>query len=282
MTDHDGDWTTFFRLTMASLFMEGATRAIMMDRRRLRSKEGNVKTKEFIRTVGFSLITLSIGLLLLKSSATGQAAGQGYLSDDEIQKEIDRGRTTGTDVAKRLKKCDFNIGVPFGILGGTDAIFLTERDLIALASLRATSPVVFMPVGQPPSVGDVKQWPNPGAIHVILRYYEVKGVIQPGTKVKDVIQPGTKFVAPAIHMTMAADGLEVQPLRNSAPPQLGAFPGESHGYSGPTPKGNSYETVNFQYWFAFDIPRGARKLTATVIFPDGRKEFKTFAASKLK
>ena len=204
--------------------------------------------------------------------AAGQAR-QSSLSDEAIQKAIDSGRATKAKVlwkgieknhAVRINRQSVADSV------GKTAIFLADRDLIALAASDAVRRHRVL------SVDEVKQWPNRGATHVLL-------VAEAGgTYIGNL----PKWQAPAVHMTITVDGHEIQPLSESAAEKteaelLASQTGVVSGTDKPLYESAFYGVARSRTWFSFDIPDGAR-LTVTVISADGHEKHKDFDASKLK
>jgi len=236
----------------------------------------------------WSILVLSILLSLgvctgqnqpAADGATAQAAKEGYLPDDEIQKEIDRWRhiDKNSPIVPKQRLITINRLKAFGHAPGEEALFLNQRDLIALASLYV-NPQPFLGGNdmrwRPVTVAEVKHWPNPGATHVILRIW----ASALGTKSGQLIQ------VPPVRMSLQADGRELPALSDSAPPQLGPFPTGGTGTQGSSwsPESSRLPIVVFKYWFAFDIPPDAKNLTATVVLPGGKNNQVTFDASRIK
>jgi hypothetical protein len=210
--------------------------------------------------------------------AAGQT-GQSFLSDDAIQKAIDSGRATKAQAlwksieknhAVRINRQSFADSV------GKTAIFLADRDLIALAAADAARRHRVL------SVDEVKQWPDFGATHVLL--VAVAG----GMYIANL----PKWQAPAVHMTITVDGREIQPLSESATErsETTLFPSQTGVVSR---SGNVvtytrlyesalYDVAHSRTWFSFDIPPDGARLTVTVISADGHEKHKDFDASMLK
>ena len=142
-------------------------------------------------------------LLQILLASVSIAAGQGPLPDEAIQKAIDLGRSTKTPALWKNVEKNHSVRInrqTFADSVGKTAIFLTDRDLVAFAASDAARRHRSL------TVDEVKQWPNLGAIHVLL-VAEAGGMY---------IANLPKWQAPAVHMTITADGTEIQPLSESA------------------------------------------------------------------
>ncbi len=192
---------------------------------------------------------------------TTALAGQNTLSDAAIQKAIDSGRTLKSQALWKNIEKSRSVRInrqTFADSVGKKAIFLTDQDLIALAASDAARRHRTL------RVEEVKQWPNLGATHVIL-VAEAGGMY---------IANLPKWQAPAVHMTITADGNEIQPLSESDTER-----GESKLFLNDSV---IYDVAHSRTWFAFYIPPGAVSLTVTVISYDGHEKHKDFDAAVLK
>jgi len=204
---------------------------------------------------------------------------QSSLSHDAIQKAIDSGRATKTQVIWKSIEKNHAVRInrqSFADTVGKTAIFLTDRDLIALAASDAARRHRIL------SVAEVKLWPNLGATHVLL-VAEAGGMY---------IANLPKWQAPAVHMTITVDGREIQPLSESVtersetklfPSQTGVVSrsGNVVTYT-PLYESAFYDVARSRTWFSFDIPPDATRLTVTVISAEGHEKHKDFDAFKLK
>ncbi len=139
----------------------------------------------------FFLCTLLLGICV--------ARAQDVLSDEEIQKAIDSGRTTKAQTL--WKNLENGHAVQINRITivdqvGKQAVFLNDLDLIALVASDATRRHSVL------QVVDVGRWRNLGATHVILvarvETRNTLGLLE--------------WQSPAVHMTIKADGSEIQPL----------------------------------------------------------------------
>lgn len=208
-----------------------------------------------------------------------EQVGQISLSDEAIQKAIDSGRATNARALWKIVDKNHAVRInrqSFADSVGKRAIFLTDRDLIALAASEASRRHRIL------SVAEVKQWPNLGTTHVLL-VAEAGGIY---------IANLPKWQAPAVHMTITVDGREIQPLSESAtertetqllPSQTGV-PSRSGNIVTYTPLYESavYDVARSRTWFSFAIPPNAKTLMVTVISADGHEKHKDFDASMLK
>ena len=184
------------------------------------------------------------------------AGGQNIPSDAEIQNAIDTGSTTKPQTLwKNIKS---NRGVVINRITivdqvGKQAVFMSDLDLIASAASDAARRHSVL------RVGEVKQWSNLGATHVVLiarvETRNALGILE--------------WQAPAVHMIITADGNEIQPLSES--------PSESSETRNLFVANAESQTV-----FDFHIPSGPKSLRVTVISSSGRERHKDFDASKLK
>jgi hypothetical protein len=206
-------------------------------------------------------------------------ASQVSLSDDAIQKAIDSGsaqtaqavwKTIEKHHAVRINRQSFADSV------GKTAVFMTDRDLITLAASEAARRHRGL------TVGEVKRWRNLGTTHILL--VAVAG----GIYVANL----PKWQAPAVHMTITADGREIQPLSESATEsretrlftrQTGVVTrsGSVVTYT-PLYESALYDVARSRTWFSFDIPPDSKQLTVTVISADGHEKYKEFDPSILK
>ncbi len=206
-------------------------------------------------------------------------AGQNFLPDDGIQRAINLGRSTKTPALWKSIEKNHAVRInrqTFADTVGKTAIFLADRDIVAIAASDAARRHRSM------TVDEVKQWPNLGAIHVLL-VAEAGGMY---------IANLPKWQAPAVHMTITADGTEIQPLSESAtersetkllPSQTGIVSrnGSVVTYT-PLFESALYDVARSRTWFSFHIPPDAVHLTVTVISADGHEKHKEFDASKFK
>lgn len=207
-------------------------------------------------------------------------AGSDLLSDKEIQKAIDLGRATEVRaVWKSIQKNHLvRINRPavsaFGDIVGKRAIFLNDRDLVVLAASDTSRRHHVL------TIAEVRQWRSLGATHVLL--------VAEGSGDTDL----SKWRAPAVHMTITADGREIQPLSESITEssQTEIISGEN----GLVSRSGNVATYTPLYqppfgepnfsctWFSFNIPPGAENLTITVISKDGHEKHADFSASMLR
>jgi hypothetical protein len=217
--------------------------------------------------------------VLLACASLAAAAEQNPLSNDAIQKAINSGRATKVQAFWKNIEKNHAIRInrqTFADTVGKKAVFLTDRDLITLAVSDAARRHQVL------TVDEVRLWPNLGAIHVVL-VAEAGGMY---------IANLPKWQAPAVHMTITADGHEIQPLSESAtqrsetkilPSQTGIISrsGNVVTYT-PLYESALYDVARSRTWFSFDLPPDAVRLTVTVISADGHEKHKDFDASQLK
>jgi hypothetical protein len=210
--------------------------------------------------------------VILLALCAGVCFGQ-VLTDAEIQSAIDAGRSAKTRALWQRIEKRHSVRInrqAFVDTVGKTAIFLNDADLISLASSDAARR------HQNFTVEDVKLWPNPGLTRVLL--VAVAGGIY--------IANLPKWQAPAVHMTITADGNEIQPASESVtrstetkvlPTEHGILT-NSGGYTSYTPLYQSalYDVAKSRTWFSFALPKGAKSLRVTVISADGHEKFKDF------
>jgi hypothetical protein len=217
--------------------------------------------------------------VVIALSAQTCLVAQTSLSDDIIQKAIDSGSKKKTKVlwneiekrrSVRINRQSFADSV------GKTAIFLNDGDLISLAASEAARRHQLL------SVEQIKLWPNLGATHVLLM------TVAGGMYIANL----PKWQAPAVHMTITADGQEIQPLselagRNSEtkilPSQTGVVSrgGNIVTYT-PLYESAIYDVARSRTWFSFGLPINAQKLTVTVISADGHEKHKDFDSALLR
>jgi hypothetical protein len=207
------------------------------------------------------------------------AAAQSPISDDVIQKYIDIGRASKTkaiwDGIEKHQSVRIN-RQGFGDTVGKTAVFLADKDLIALAAAEAVRR------HQKLSVEYVRAWPALGTTRVLL--IAVAG----GMYIMNL----PKWQAPAVHMTITADGEEIQPLSESGtageetkilPSQTGILSrnGATTTYT-PLYESALYDVAKSQTWFSFRLPTDAKRLTVTVISADGHEKAKDFGPEVIR
>ena len=131
-------------------------------------------------------------------------------------------------------------------------------------------------------MADVKQWPNMGAIHALL-VVEATGMYKANMP---------KWQAPSVHMTITADGIEIQPTSETRGPnsETKIIPTEhglitnNGGLTSYTPlyESSIYDVARSRTWFSFQLPATAKELRVTVISADGHEKSKDFDPSILQ
>jgi hypothetical protein len=163
---------------------------------------------------------------------------------------------------------------PFGDAVGKRVIFINDRDLIALAASDTSRRHHIL------TIAEVRQWPSLGITHVLLAAETSSDT--------DI----SKWRAPVVHVTITADGREIQPLSESITEstQTEIAPGENSLVS----RSGNVATYTSLYhppfgepnysctWFSFDIPPSAEYLTVTVISADGHEKHVDLSASKIR
>lgn len=217
------------------------------------------------------IVLVSLGALAV--SAPGQS-----LPDAEIQSAINAGRAMKTKAAwgsiQKLHSLRIN-REGIGDSVGKTVVFMGYRSLVLLEAAEAARR------HQTLSVVDVKNWPDSGATRILL-------IAQAGGIYIGNIP---KWQAPAVHMTITADGVEIQPLSETGAGRSQTVIGASQtglvSRNGPlatfTPLYESalYNEARSRTWFSFDIPQGAKHLTVTVISVDGHEKHKDFDSGLL-
>lgn len=207
------------------------------------------------------------------------ALGAQELSDADIQKAIDSGRKSTvkaiwSSIEKRQTVRINRSG--FGDTVGKKAVFLTDSDTIAMAAADATRRHQVL------SSATVRQWPNLGTVHVMLSA-EASGIYAMNLP---------KWQAPAVHMTLTVDGVEIQPSEEGAtertetqilPTEHGIVTNQG-GLTSYTPLYQTaiYDVARSNTWFAFAVPDGAGPIRVTVISADGHEKSKEFDGAILK
>jgi hypothetical protein len=101
-----------------------------------------------------------------------------------------------------------------------------------------------------------------------------------------------KWQAPAVHMTVTADGTEIQPEVEAAgqrtettilPSETGIVSrtGNVVTYT-PLYQSAAYDVARSRTWFSFKLPQNAEKFTVTVISADGHEKHKDFDAAIIR
>jgi hypothetical protein len=196
------------------------------------------------------------------------------LTDAAIQSAIDSGR--GVESKKLWKSIEKHRGVKingYSIGGDTvakRAVFMTPADVIAFAASDAKRRHQIL------TLDTVKGWPDLGATRVMLTA-EATGMYKMNLP---------KWQAPAVHMTITADGTELQPVSEGATKRTDTTIGatehgivtNNHGLTTYTPLYQSalYDVAQSRTWFSFYIPAAAESLKVTVISADGHEKSKNF------
>jgi hypothetical protein len=123
-------------------------------------------------------------------------------------------------------------------------------------------------------MAEVKSWPGLGTTHVLLK------AMSGGLFAANL----SKWQAPAVHMILTADGVEIQPLSEgrTETSRLTILPTEhgiatsNHGITSYTPLYETaiYDMTTSRTWFAFDVPPHPSFLSVTVISSDGHEKNK--------
>jgi hypothetical protein len=204
--------------------------------------------------------------------------GQDALSDGVIQSAISAGRVAKPEaiwkeIEKRrsvkINRQSFSDSV------GKTAVFLNDGDLISLVASDAARRHRTL------TVSEVRRWPNLGMTHVLL--VAVAG----GAYIANL----PKWQAPAVHMTITADSVEIQPISESGtqgtrtqilPSETGVASrnGNVVTYT-PLYQSAIYDVARSRTWFSFQLPAGAKHLVVTVISADGHEKHKEFDGTLL-